>query len=69
MQRLQLHTGAAAWSASKLSPCRALVERALPILLGQQWTSLESMSLAEKLQVTQPTEVDGEAELSLAVAH
>eukprot|EP00891_Asterochloris_glomerata_P002136 jgi/Astpho2/2136/Aster-x1055 len=29
---------------------RTLVERALPLLLGQQWTSLESMSLADKLQ-------------------
>ncbi len=44
------------------------MERALPLLLGQQWTSLESMSLADKLQVTPLTAVCGNPELSFAVA-
>ena len=71
VQCLQLHPGRAicpAWSATRLSSCRTLVERALPILLGQQWTSLESMSLAEKLQVTPPTAVGDDSDLSLAAA-
>lgn len=31
--------------------CRDVVEQALPVVLGQQWSRLQHQSLADKLQV------------------
>lgn len=34
--------------------CRDVVEQALPVLVGQQWSKLQHHSLADKLQVSMP---------------
>ena len=49
----------AGWLTACYVSCRDVVEQALPVLVGQQWSRLQHHSLADKLQVSMPVAMPG----------